>query len=66
MASQQAGQNAIAASGIADAIITSCDFVNYDYDKLCYEFKVGVKSESAPSGKITYFTAGTDYAVKCN
>ncbi|MBQ3856997.1 MAG: hypothetical protein II762_09950 [Ruminococcus sp.] len=66
MASQQAGQNAIAASGIADAIITSCDFVNYDYDKLRYEFKVGVKSESDPSGKITYFTAGTDYAVKCN
>ena len=66
MASQQAGQNAIAASGIADAIITSCDFVNYDYDKLQYAFKVGVKSESDPSGKITYFTAGTDYAVKCN
>ena len=66
MASQQAGQNAIAASGIADAIITSCDFVNYDYDKLRYEFKVGVKSESDPSGKVTYFTAGTDYAVKCN
>ena len=66
MASQQAGQNAIAASGIADAIITSCDFVNYDYDKLCYEFKVGIKSESDPSGKITYFTAGTDHAVKCN
>ena len=66
MASQQAGQNAIAASRIADAIITSCDFVNYDYDKLQYAFKVGVKSESDPSGKITYFTAGTDYAVKCN
>ena len=66
MASQQAGQNAIAASGIADAIITSCDFVNYDYDKLRYEFKVGIKSMSDPSGKITYFTAGTDYAVKCN
>ena len=66
MASQQAGQNAIAASGIADAIITSCDFVNYDYDKLRYEFKVGIKSESDASGKITYFTAGTDYAVKCN
>ena len=66
MASQEAGQNAIAASGIADAIITSCDFVNYDYDKLQYAFKVGVKSESDPSGKITYFTAGTDYAVKCN
>ena len=66
MASQQAGQNAIAASGIADAIITSCDFVNYDYEKLRYEFKVGVKSESDPSGKITYFTAGTDHAVKCN
>ena len=66
MASQQAGQNAIAASGIADAIITSCDFVNYDYDKLRYEFKVGIKSMSDPSGKVTYFTAGTDYAVKCN
>ena len=66
MASQQAGQNAIAASGIADAIITSCDFVNYDYDKLQYTFKVGVKSESDPSGKITYFTAGTNHAVKCN
>ena len=66
MASQQAGQNAIAASGIADAIITSCDFVNYDYDKLRYEFKVGIKSESDPSGKVTYFTAGTDHAVKCN
>ena len=66
MASQQAGQNAIAASGIADAIITSCDFVNYDYDKLRYEFKVGIKSMSDASGKITYFTAGTDYAVKCN
>ena len=66
MASQQAGQNAIAASGIADAIITSCDFVNYDYDKLQYAFKVGVKSESDPSGKITYFTAGTNHAVKCN
>ena len=66
MASQQAGQNTIAASGIADAIITSCDFVNYDYDKLRYEFKVGIKSESDPSGKITYFTAGTDHAVKCN
>ena len=66
MASQQAGQNAIAASGIADALIVSCDFVNYDYDKLCYEFKVGIKSESDPSGKITYFTAGTDHAVKCD
>ena len=66
MTSQQAGQNAIAASGIADAIITSCDFVNYDYDKLQYAFKVGVKSESDPSGKITYFTAGSDHAVKCN
>ena len=65
-ASQQAGQNAIAASGIADALIVSCDFVNYDYDKLCYEFKVGIKSESDPSGKITYFTAGTDHAVKCD
>ena len=64
MASQQAGQNAIAASGIADAIITSCDFVNYDYDKLRYEFKVGIKSESDASGKITYFMAGSDYAVK--
>ena len=66
MASQQAGQNAIAASGIADARIVSCDFVNYDYDKLQYAFKVGVKSESDPSGKITYFTAGSDHAVKCN
>jgi len=66
MASQQAGQNAIAASGIADAIITSCDFVNYDYDKLRYEFKVGIKSDSDASGKITYFTSGTDHAVKCN
>ena len=64
MASQQAGQNAIAASGISDAIITSCDFVNYDYDKLRYEFKVGIKSESDASGKITYFMAGSDYAVK--
>ena len=66
MASQQAGQNAIAASGIADARIVSCDFVNYDYDKLCYEFKVGIKSDSDASGKVTYFTAGTDHAVKCN
>ena len=35
-------------------------------NKLQYAFKVGVKFESDPSGKITYFTAGTDYAVKCN
>ena len=35
-------------------------------NKLQYAFKVGIKSESDPSGKITYFTAGTDYAVKCN
>ena len=64
MASQDAGQNAIAASGISDAIITSCDFVNYDYDKLRYEFKVGIRSESDKSGKIQYFMAGSDYAVK--
>ena len=57
---------AIAASGIVDALIVSCDFVNYDYDKLRYEFKVGIKSESDPSGKITYFTAGSDHAVKCD
>ena len=30
-AGQAAGQNAIAASGIADAMVVSCDFVNYDY-----------------------------------
>ncbi|HOO07166.1 MAG TPA: hypothetical protein PLH83_11880 [Ruminococcus sp.] len=65
MASQQAGQNAIAASGISDAIITSCDFVNYDYDKLRYEFKVGVRSMNDTNAKIQYFMAGTDYAVKC-
>ena len=64
-ASQQAGQNAIAASGIADGMIVSCDFVNYDYDKLQYAFKVGVRPMSDPNAAIQYFMAGTDYAEKC-
>lgn len=64
-ASQVAGQNAIAASGIADGMIVSCDFVNYDYDKLRYAFKVGVRSMSDPNADIQYFMAGTDYAEKC-
>lgn len=63
-ASQQAGQNAIAASGFADGLIVSCDFVNYDYDKLSYAFKVGVRPMSDPNANITYFIAGTDYAEK--
>ena len=64
-ASQQAGQNAIAASGIADGMIVSCDFVNYDYDKLQYAFKVGVRSMSDANAPVQYFMAGTDYAEKC-
>jgi hypothetical protein len=64
-ASQQAGQNAIAASGIADGMIVSCDFVNYDYDKLSYAFKVGVRSMSDANAPVSYFMAGTDYAEKC-
>ena len=64
-ASQQAGQNAIAASGIADGMIVSCDFVNYDYDKLQYTFKVGVRSMSDANAPVSYFMAGTDYAEKC-
>lgn len=64
-ASQQAGQNAIAASGIADGMIVSCDFVNYDYDKLQYAFKVGVRSMSDANAPVSYFMAGTDYAEKC-
>jgi hypothetical protein len=64
-ASQQAGLNAIAASGIADGMIVSCDFVNYDYDKLQYAFKVGVRPMSAPNAPVQYFMAGTDYAEKC-
>lgn len=64
-ASQQAGQNAIAASGIADGMIVSCDFVNYDYDKLQYTFKVGVRSMSDANAPASYFMAGTDYAEKC-
>lgn len=64
-ASQQAGQNAIAASGIADGMIVSCDFVNYGYDKLQYAFKVGVRSMSDANAPVQYFMAGTDYAEKC-
>ena len=64
-ASQQAGLNAIAASGIADGMIVSCDFVNYDYDKLQYAFKVGVRSMSDSNAPVQYFMAGTDYAEKC-
>ena len=54
-ASQQAGQNAIAASGIADGMIVSCDFVNYDYDKLQYAFKVGVRPMSDPNAPVSVF-----------
>ena len=43
----------------------SCDFVNYDYDKLQYAFKVGVRSMSDPNAPVQYFMAGTDYAEKC-
>lgn len=63
-AEQAAADNAIAYSG-GNGMIVSCDFVNYDYDKLQYAFKVGVRSMSDANAPVSYFMAGTDYAEKC-
>jgi hypothetical protein len=55
--------NAITFSNISNAQAVSYDFINYDYDKYQYAFKIGLRSENSPNAAIKYFVAGEDYAM---
>lgn len=63
IAYQEAVQNAIAFSGIEDAMAESCEFVSFDYDKLQYAFKVAVRPINDKNAPLRYYIAGSDYAM---
>ena len=63
MASQKAATNAATFSGIQNAQAVSNDFINYDYDRYQYAFKIGLRPGNDPNAAIKYFVAGEDYAM---